>query len=68
MAVKAIVALTDEAGVVYLYHTSSSGLPVAQPTGIPLLAVASHTDPALLVVPFERDMAVEQSSFDGGGV
>src|SRR5205809_645803 len=58
-----IVALTKEAGVVYLYHTSSSGLPVAQPVGIPALAVAIHTEPELLVTPLVSVVAAEQFFF-----
>ena len=48
------------------YQTSSSGFPIAQPTGIPELAVASQTDPELFVVPTVNVVAVEQSSFVGG--
>ncbi len=51
---------------VNLYHTSSSGSPVIQPVGIPLLAVASHTVPELFVAPLERVVAPAQSSFAGG--
>ena len=66
--VKETVVIVAEAGVVYLNHTSSSGVPVAQPTGIPLLAVAAHTVPELLVTPSVSVTAPAQSSLDGGGV
>ena len=66
--VSAMVALTAPLGVVYLYQTSSSGLPVAQPVGIPALAVANHTEPVALGTPLERVVAAAQSSFAGGGV
>ena len=49
------------------YQTSSPGFPVAQPTGMPLLADASHTEPELFVVPIVSAVAVAQSSFEGGG-
>ncbi|HEY9659718.1 MAG TPA: hypothetical protein V6C65_14775 [Allocoleopsis sp.] len=50
------------------YQTSSSGVPVAQPVGMPELVEASQTDPELLVVPIVKAVAVPQSSFVGGGV
>jgi hypothetical protein len=55
----------DEAEVI-LYHTSSSGVPVAQPVGMLPLALAFQTVPELLVTPVESVTAPEQSSFDGG--
>lgn len=64
MAPKLTIALEELA--VNLYQTSSSGAPDAQPVGMPLLAVASHTVPALLVVPIVKAVAPEHSSFDGG--
>ena len=63
----ATVTLVSNVAVVNLYHTSSSGVPVAQPTEIPLLAVAPHTVPALLAVPLVIETAPLQSSLDGGG-
>jgi len=64
---KSIVAMVVVA--VNLYQTSSSGLPVAQPTGtLLLLAVAFQTVPDVLVTPFVRVTAFTQSSFDGGPV
>ena len=51
---------------VILYHTSSSGLPVAQEGEATPLAVASHTVPALLATPLERVMAPVHSSLAGG--
>jgi len=52
---------------VNLYHTSSSGFPVAQPVGIPLLVDAVHTVPELFVVPAVSVVAPEQSSLEGKG-
>ena len=63
-----MVALLEVAPVVNLYHTSSSGSPVAHPAGILLLAVASQTVPELFAVPEVNVMALEQSSLDGGSV
>jgi hypothetical protein len=60
---KSIVAMVVVA--VNLYHTSSSGFPVAQPMGMPLLAVALQTVPELFVAPFVSVIAPEQSSFVG---
>jgi hypothetical protein len=51
---------------VNLYQTSSSGLPDAQPTGMPALAVANHTVPELFVEPIVNVVAFAQSSLDGG--
>jgi len=51
-----------------LYHTSSSGLPVAQPAETPELALANHTVPEVLATPLERLMAPEHSSLTGGAV
>ncbi len=51
---------------VILYQTSSSGSPVAQPTGIPVLAVASQTVPALFIAPLVSVTAPLQLSFAGG--
>jgi hypothetical protein len=48
------------------YHTSSSGVPVAQPTGIPLLADAFQTVPELFAVPRVNAVAPVQLSFAGG--
>src|SRR5688572_32883135 len=59
--------LTLAADGVYLYQTSSSGVPVTQPVGMPPLAVADHTVPLLFVTPFERVTAPAQSSLAGGG-
>jgi hypothetical protein len=63
-----IVKLFEKVDVVILYHTSSSGVPVAHPTGIPELAVASQTVPELFIVPEVKAVAPEQSSFEGGPV
>jgi hypothetical protein len=60
---KAILTLDEVA--VNLYHTSSSGVPLAQPVGIELLAVAPHTVPDVLL-PMVNDVAPLQSSFEGG--
>jgi hypothetical protein len=49
---------------VNLYQTSSSGLPIAQPTGMPPLAVALHTVPATGVAAV-KVMAPAQLSFAG---
>jgi hypothetical protein len=51
---------------VNLYHTSSSGVPVAHPTGILLLVDAPHRVPELLAVPEVKAMAPVHSSFAGG--
>ena len=53
---------------VNLYHTSSSGVPVAQSTGMPVLVVASHTVPDEFVTPLESVIAEAHSSLEGGGV
>jgi hypothetical protein len=50
------------------YQTSSSGVPVIHPAGIPEVADASQTEPELLVVPAVKTVAVPQSSLVGGGV
>ena len=50
------------------YHTSSSGVPIAQPVGILLLAVAAHTVPDVFAVPSVKAIAPEQSSFAGGAL
>jgi hypothetical protein len=50
------------------YQTSSSGEPVAHPTGMLLLADVFHTVPELLVVPRVNTVAPEQLSLAGGGV
>jgi hypothetical protein len=47
------------------YHTSSSGVPVAQPTGMPALAVALVTLPVVLAVPTVRSVEPAQSSLPG---
>ena len=65
MLLNITVALVELA--VNLYHTSSSGVPEAQPADIPLLAVAAHTVPEEFVVPIVNDIAPEHSSFEGGG-
>jgi len=51
---------------VNLYHTSSSGFPVAQTIGMLALAVAPHTVPLVLITPLFRVMAPEHSSLPGG--
>ena len=51
---------------VNLYHTSSSGSPVAQPDEIPVLVVANHTEPEVLATPLDRAIAPEHWSFAGG--
>jgi hypothetical protein len=48
------------------YHTSSSGVPVAQPTGTLPLVVANHTEP-VVPVPIVKLVAVPQLSFVGAG-
>lgn len=53
---------------VNVYHTSSSGLPVAHPVETPPLADAFQTVPELLVVPLVRVIAPAQSSLAGGPV
>ena len=68
MEVRLTAKLLEKVDVVILYHTSSSGVPVAQPTGIPELAVAFHTVPVLFVVPDVNAIALAQSSLDGGVV
>ena len=60
------VKLFENVEVVILYQTSSSGVPVAHPVGIPLLAVAFQTVPELLVTPLVSAVAPLQSSLDGG--
>jgi hypothetical protein len=60
---KAILTLDEVA--VNLYHTSSSGVPLAQPVGMELLAAAAHTVPAVLL-PIVKEGADKHSSFDGG--
>ena len=62
---RAIFTFDDVA--VNLYHTSSSGIPLAHPAGIAPLAVAPHTVPELFVVPTANVVAAEHSSFEGGG-
>ena len=63
---KLTVILVSKVEVVNLYHTSSSGVPVAHPTEMPELAVAPQTVPELFVVPLLSIVAPLQSSFDGG--
>ena len=53
---------------VILYQTSSSGVPVAHPTGIPELALAAQTVPDELVTPLVNEVAPEHSSFPGNGL
>ena len=64
MLLSVTIALVEVA--VNLYQTSSSGVPLAQPVGIPLLADAAQTVPELLVVPTVNVVAPEHSSFAGG--
>lgn len=52
---------------VNLYQTSSSGVPVQDPIGIPELAVAPLTVPLVLVTPKVKTVAPPQSSLLGGG-
>jgi hypothetical protein len=59
------VKLVSKVEVVNLYQTSSSGFPEAQPVGIPLLAVANQTVPAV-ALPDVNETALLQSSFEGG--
>jgi hypothetical protein len=66
MEAKLTVRVVSKVEVVNLYHTSSSGSPVAHPTGMLLLAVATHTVPELFVVPLVRVMAPLQLSLAGG--
>ena len=51
---------------VILYHTSSSGFPVAHEGEGTLLADANHKLPVLFATTLERVMAPAQSSFAGG--
>ena len=59
-----VAAFPAAPGVVNLYHTSSSGLPTAQPTGILALAVAAQTVPAE-GVPAVKMVAPAQLSLAG---
>jgi len=52
---------------VNLYQTSSSGVPVQVPMGIPELGLACLTEPPVLVTPNVKTTAPEQSSFVGPG-
>jgi hypothetical protein len=63
MLLNVTLALVDVA--VNLYHTSSSGVPLAQPVGMELLAVAAHTVPEA-ALPIVNVIAPLQSSFEGG--
>ena len=49
-------------------HTSSSGVPVEQPVGMLLLAVALFTVPVVFVTPNVRVVAPAHSSLPGGGI
>ena len=51
---------------VNLYQTSSSGSPVAHPAATPVVWVANHTDPLLLVTPLDKFIAPAQLSLEGG--
>jgi len=53
---------------VKLYQTSSSGLPVAHPAGIPELAEAPLTVPVVFVTPNVKEVAPAHSSFVIGGL
>lgn len=64
--VRLTARLFENVDVVILYQTSSSGSPVAQPTGMPPVAVAPQTVPELLIVPLVSAVAPLQSSLDGG--
>lgn len=55
-------------GKVNEYQTSSSGFPVAQPTGMLALAVALLTVPEGLVIPRISTVADPHSSLPGGGI
>src|SRR5690242_386858 len=68
IAERLIDRLFENVVVLILYQTSSSGVPVAQSIGIPELALANHTVPALFVVPDVNAIAPGQSSFEGGPV
>ena len=59
-----VAAVPAAPGVVNLYHTSSSGLPTAQPTGILPVAVAAQTVPAE-GVPAVKMVAPAQLSLAG---
>ena len=59
-----VAAVPEATGVVNLYHTSSSGLPIAQPTGILPVAVAAQTVPAE-GVPAVKVVAPAQLSLAG---
>ena len=61
-----ILRLFEKVEVEMVYQTSSSGVPVAQPTGIPLLAVALQTVPELFVTPLVSVTAPLQLSLAGG--
>ena len=67
-AIEESVTVALVLGAVYLYQTSSSGVPVAHPTGILALAEAFHTVPAVFATPLVSEIAPLQSSFAGGGV
>ena len=56
----------DEVAV-NLYHTSSSGVPLAQPVDMPLLVVAAQTVPDV-ALPIDKVVAAEHSSFAGGKI
>lgn len=66
MLLKVTIVLVDVA--VSLYQTSSSGVPLAQPAGMLLLAVAFQTVPVELVDPMVRVVAPEHSSLEGGKI
>jgi hypothetical protein len=53
---------------VMLYQTSSSGVPVAHPVGIPELALAAQTVPDELITPLVNEVELEHSSFTGNGL
>ena len=59
------VTVLHKAVAVNLYHTSSSGVPTAQSTGMPALAVAAQTVPEELVVPGVSVTVPTQLSFAG---
>jgi len=62
---KLITVTAREEDNVKEYHTSSLGLPVAQPAVKPVLPVALLTVPVVFVTPKVKDTALLQSSFPG---
>jgi len=64
LRVTVILVVDDK---VNLYQTSSSGVPVQVPIGIPVLALAALTVPLVLITPKVKTTAPPQSSLLGGG-